>query len=54
MEWSDTIYTGLFFQKKGQPSLSELEPVLDEGGPLARRPLGLNQDQSQKIIERMM
>ncbi len=54
MVWGDTIYTGLFFQKKGQPSLSELEPVLDEGGPLARRSLELSQDQSQMIIERMM
>ena len=54
MVWGDTIYTGLFFQKKGQPSLSELEPVLDEGGPLARRSPDLSQDQSQKIIERMM
>ena len=54
MVWGDTIYTGLFFQKKGQPSLSELEPVLDEGGPLARRALGLSQEQSQKIIKKMM
>ena len=54
MMWGDTIYTGLFFQKKGQPSLSELEPVLDEGGPLARRSPDLSQDQSQRIIERMM
>ena len=54
LEWGDTIYTGLFFQKKGQPSLSQLEPVLEEGGPLARRPLGLSQEQSQKIIKRMM
>ena len=54
MEAGDEIYTGLFFQKKGQPSLSQLEPVLEEGGPLARRPLGLSQEQSQKIIKRMM
>ena len=51
--WGDTIYTGLFLQKE-QPTLSQLEPVLDEGGPLAYRPLGLAKEQSQKIIKRMM
>ena len=54
MMWGDTIYTGLFFQNKAQRSLSQLEPVLDEGGPLARRALGLSQEQSQKIIKKMM
>ena len=53
MEWGDTIYIGLFLQKD-QPTLSQLEPVLDEGGPLAYRPLGLSQEQSQQIIKRMM
>ncbi len=54
MVWGDTIYTGLFFQRKDTPALGQLEPVLDEGGPLARRPLGLSQEQIQKIIKRMM
>ena len=54
MEWGDTIYTGLFFQKNNTPTLDQQEPVLDEGGPLARRPLGLSQEQAQKIIKRMM
>lgn len=53
MEWGDTIYIGLFLQKD-QPTLSQLEPVLDEGGPLAYRPLGLSQEQSQRILKRMM
>ncbi|MFB3061024.1 MAG: 2-oxoacid:ferredoxin oxidoreductase subunit beta [Candidatus Binatia bacterium] len=53
MEWGDTIYIGLFLQKD-QPTLSQLEPVLDEGGPLAYRPLGLSQEQSQQILKRMM
>ncbi len=51
--WGDTIYTGLFLQKEA-PTLSQLEPVLDEGGALAYRPLGLTQEQSQKIIKGMM
>jgi len=53
MMWGDTIYIGLFLQKE-QPTLSQLEPVLDEGGPLAYRPLGLSKEQGQKIINRMM
>ena len=53
MVWGDTIYTGLFLQKEA-PTLSQLEPVLDEGGPLALRPLGLSREQTQKIIQRMM
>ncbi len=51
--WGDTIYTGLFLQREA-PSLGAEEPVLREGGPLARRPLGLIPAQTQKIIKRMM
>jgi hypothetical protein len=54
MLWGDTIYTGLFFQIKDRPALGAREPVLHEGGPLAYRPLGLSQEQAQKIIARMM
>ncbi len=53
MVWGDTIYTGLFLHKEA-PTLGQLEPVLDEGGPLALRPLGLRREQTQKIIQRMM
>ncbi len=51
--WGDEIYIGLFLQKE-QPTLGQLEPVLDEGGPMAHRPLGLTKEQSQKIIQGMM
>ena len=53
MLWGDTIYTGLFFQKEA-PTLGGSEPVLEKDGPLAHRPLGLSQEQSQRIIDRMM
>ena len=53
MLWGDTIYTGIFLQKT-QPSLDEVEPILEEGGPLAHRPIALNQEQAQVIIKRMM
>jgi 2-oxoglutarate ferredoxin oxidoreductase subunit beta len=53
MMFGDTIYTGLFFES-GRPSLEDVEPVLKSGGPLATRELGLEKEQTQKIIERMM
>ncbi len=53
MVWGDDIYIGCFFQKLAPP-LHSLEGVLDEGGPLAHRNLGITQEQSQRIIKRMM
>ncbi len=53
MVWGDDIYIGCFFQKLA-PSLHSLEGVLDEGGPLAHRKLGITQEQAQRIIKRMM
>lgn len=54
MEWGDTIYTGLFLHNTERPALGKLEPVLDQGGPLSRRPLGLSAEQGEKILNRMM
>ena len=54
MIWGDTIYTGLFLQNTEMPALGQLEPVLETGGPLATRPLGLSEDQAQKLVSRMM
>ncbi len=51
--WGDTIYTGLFLQREA-PTLGGEEPVLREGGPLARRPLGLGREQAEKVLKRMM
>ena len=53
MMFGDTIYTGLFFESD-RPSLEDLEPVLSKGGPLSMRELGLDKEQAQKIIDRMM
>ena len=52
--WDDTIYTGLFLQIKDAPTLDQQEPVLDDGGPLARQPLGLTKEQAERIFKRMM
>lgn len=54
MVWGDTIYTGLFYQFKGRDPLEEREQVLREGGPLARRPLGLTKEQAQRLIDRLL
>jgi 2-oxoglutarate ferredoxin oxidoreductase subunit beta len=51
--WGDTIYIGLFFQKQA-PTLGDQEPILDEGGPLALRTLGLTNEQAERTIKRMM
>ena len=53
IEWDNTIYTGLFFEAD-VPTLDQEEPVLHEGGPLARMPLGFSDQQAQKVINRMM
>ena len=52
--WGDTIYTGVFLQLEGKPTLGQSEPVLRKGGPLATRPLGLNEQQADRILKRMM
>ncbi len=54
MVWDDTIYTGLFLQKKHTPTLEQQEPVLSQGGPLSQRPLGLSREQARKIVAGMM
>ena len=55
MEWGDTIYTGLFFKVEGRPTLDQLEPVLREGGPLARRKaIGISEEDADRIRARML
>lgn len=53
MEWEDVIYTGHFFQKEAT-DLGTLEPVLAEGGPIGLRPLGVTDEQRDRIVGRMM
>ena len=54
MVWGDVIYTGVFFETQEVSILRRREPVLEQGGPLARRPLGLSQAESEKILTRML
>ncbi len=53
MLWGDEIYIGLFHEND-RASLDSLEPVIADGVPMARRPLGLSSDQADKLIGRMM
>ncbi len=50
--WGDTIYTGVFL-KVDRPTLGDQEPILEEGGPLSHRPLGLSDEQAKGILARM-
>ena len=54
MVWGDTIYTGLFYQVENAPALHDLEPILEDGVPMAHRPLEMTDDQAGAIIGRMM
>ncbi len=54
MVWGDEIYTGVFMEVTDRASLGAQEPVLETGGPLSGRDLGLTEKQGKKIISRMM
>ena len=54
MVWGEVIHTGLFFKTNARLTLEEQEPVLDEGGPLAHRELGLSAEETERIVSRMM
>jgi len=53
MEWGSTINIGLFFQNKENVSLGAREPVLADG-PLSSRAFGISEDQTKKLLGRMM
>lgn len=53
-EWGEEIPIGLFWKRDDLPSLDQLEPVLAEGGALARRPLGISQDLAQGLVRELM
>ena len=53
-QWGEVIPIGLFWKRDDVSSLDELEPVLAEGGPLARRPLGISSDTAQSLIRELM
>ena len=54
MVWGDQIYTGVFFKVEARESLGDREPVLEREGPLAKRSLGLSNEQADKLIKATM
>ena len=52
--WGEVIPIGLFWKRDDLPSLDQLEPILEEGGPLARRPLGISSEDAKALIKELM
>ncbi len=53
-EWGEEIPIGLFWKRTDLPALDELEPVLADAGPLARRSLGIDRETAQALIREHM
>jgi len=53
-QWGEEIPVGVFWKRTDLPSLEELEPVLDQGGPLAFRKLGISDEQAQALIDELL
>ncbi|MBV9463062.1 MAG: 2-oxoacid ferredoxin oxidoreductase [Verrucomicrobiae bacterium] len=53
-QWGDQIPIGLFWKRDDLPALHELEPVLDQGGPLGYRQLGLSKEQQDKLLQELL
>src|SRR5687767_1003659 len=53
-EWGDEIAIGLFWKRTDLPSLDQLETGLADGGPLARRPLGVSPDVATSLVRELM
>jgi len=53
-KWGEEIPIGLFWKRTDLPALEDLEPVLEEGGPIAHRPLGIPEDQAKALIHELL
>ncbi len=53
-QWGDEIPIGLIWSRPDLPTLEALEPVLEEGGPLAHRELGISQEDAQSLIDELL
>jgi 2-oxoglutarate/2-oxoacid ferredoxin oxidoreductase subunit beta len=52
--WGEEIPIGLFWQRTDLPALDELEPVLADGAPLARRSLGIDRETARSLVREHM
>jgi len=53
-EWGEEIPIGLFWKRDDLPSLDQLEPVLEDDTPLARRRLGIDKETAGALIRELM
>jgi 2-oxoglutarate ferredoxin oxidoreductase subunit beta len=53
-EWGEEIPIGLFWKRDDLPSLDQLEPVLEDDIPMARRPLGIDRATADALIRELM
>jgi len=53
-EWGETIPIGLFYKRDDVPSLDQMEPVLEDGAPLARRSLEVSRENVRALVEELM
>jgi 2-oxoglutarate ferredoxin oxidoreductase subunit beta len=53
-EWGERIPIGLFWKRDDLLSLDQLEPVLDDNVPLARRPLGIDAETGRALVRELM
>jgi 2-oxoglutarate ferredoxin oxidoreductase subunit beta len=52
--WGEEIFIGKFFHRTDLPSLDQAEPVLDTGGPLALRELGIPAEVTREFVTELM
>jgi len=52
--WGEEIPIGKFFHSTDRPSLDQAEPVLDTGGPLALRELGIPAEVTREFVTELM
>jgi 2-oxoglutarate/2-oxoacid ferredoxin oxidoreductase subunit beta len=52
--WGDEIPIGLFWRRTDLPTLEDSEPVLQDGGPLAFRPLGISKPQADALVAELL
>jgi len=52
--WGEIIPIGKFFERTDLPSLDQAEPVLDTGGPLALRELGIPAEVTREFVTELM
>jgi len=52
--FGEEIPIGLLYRNTELPSLEDLEPVLQDGGPLALRKLGISEEQAKAVVDELL